>query len=136
MITIKVTHDNEIDGIVRRLQNLDALRENIERIALASVRTNFDVGGRPRWKPSLRALKTGGKTLVKSGSLRDSIRSFLSRGGLHISSGLPYARIHQLGGRAGRHFKANIPARPFLVLQPKDVTAIERLVSDYLTGRK
>lgn len=42
-----------------------------------------------------------------------------------IGSNVPYARIHQLGGKAGRNHKVTIPARPFLGLSSEAKQAIK-----------
>ena len=47
---------------------------------------------------------------------------------------LPYARVQQLGGKAGRGGAATIPARPYLVLQQKDETEIEEIIVDFILG--
>jgi len=47
---------------------------------------------------------------------------------------LPYARIHHLGGEAGRDGKVTIPARPYLVVQNEDAGRIETLIADYILG--
>lgn len=99
---------------------------------------NFEAEGRPKWQPLSEATKFkrigGKKAYKKDGSLRASARrtqetmkilqdSGLLAGSVHgdagndwamIGAGRPYARIHQLGGKAGRGKKVEIPARPYL----------------------
>lgn len=41
-----------------------------------------------------------------------------------IGSNVPYARIHQKGGQAGRGHRVAIPARPFLGISPEAADAI------------
>lgn len=99
---------------------------------------NFEAEGRPKWQPLSEATKFkrigGKKAYKKDGSLRASAQrtlavmkilqdSGLLAGSVHadagndwamIGAGMPYARIHQLGGKAGRRQKVEIPARPYL----------------------
>jgi phage gpG-like protein len=53
---------------------------------------------------------------------------------LRVGSNVIYARIHQLGGRAGRGHKSLIPARPFLVVQDEDMEILKQMVVDHITG--
>ena len=84
--------------------------------------------GKP-WLKSLRALLTGGQTLQDHGTLRSSITHVVRGDGVDIGSNLVYARIHQLGGQAGRGRKVTLPARPFLGIDDRDEAAIERIVA-------
>jgi len=59
---------------------------------------------------------------IHSGVLPDDRGAFVS------TSNLPYAAIHQVGGRAGRRHAAQIPARPYL---PAVATA-ERLAKEVM----
>lgn len=67
------------------------------------------VGARPA--PALKDRLTS-----RTGSLRRSIR--VNRSGLprhvDVGSDLVYARVHELGGRAGRGGSVNLPPRPYL----------------------
>lgn len=62
---------------------------------------------------------------MKGGGLRSTIQTVTNSeeavisGGKGIGSNLRYARIHQLGGLAGRGHRAKIPARPYLGLDQK-----------------
>lgn len=66
------------------------------------------------WKPSQRALAAGGKTLVDTGTLQNSLSVSASRDEVSVGSNMVYAAIHQLGGKAGRGRKVALPARPYL----------------------
>lgn len=77
----------------------------IAREARDSINKNFEQGGRPVvWKPSERARKKGGKTLIKSGNLMRRINIEIDEAGSKVKLGstLPYARIHQEGGSIQR----------------------------------
>ena len=66
-----------------------------------------------RWRPSR---KDRGKTLVNTGSLRRSIAPVsVSFRQIRIETvGIPYAAVHNDGGRAGRGRKTEIPKRKFM----------------------
>lgn len=74
------------------------------------------------WKPRKqerqrkgRKLRGSGKTLIQTGTLRRSIR-VVSKSDTRIIIGtdVPYARIHNEGGMAGRGLKTRIPKRQFM----------------------
>ena len=79
-----------------------------------STRLRFEKQAGPdgsAWKPSRRALKAGGQTLVKSRRLLRSITSVYGGNFAAWGSNLPYARIHQLGGdieRAARSVRVRL----------------------------
>ena len=50
-----------------------------------------------------------------------------------VGSNLPYARIQQLGGKAGRGHKSEIPARPFLKLTEEDEEKIIKSFNTFLS---
>lgn len=82
-----------------RLGNLTPAMRIIGQIVRTSVVRNFETGGRPaKWRPSLRVLRKGGKTLVLSHRLMNSITAKASRDRAEIGTNLPYAAIQQLGG--------------------------------------
>lgn len=112
---------------------------------VGSVKRNFAAGGRPRkWKPSRRALATGGKTLINSGRLRSSIGWKVKKGSVYVGTNVAYAGAHQFGvsktvaqtvrahsrrsknGRRiqvrahNRRMRMRLPARPFLKVQRQD----------------
>jgi phage gpG-like protein len=63
------------------------------------------------------------------GRIAGSIRSTVKKGTLTVESRIPWAGVHNEGGRAG---KANIPARPFLFLDEEDVEALVGILQDRL----
>ncbi|MBF0168793.1 MAG: phage virion morphogenesis protein [Alphaproteobacteria bacterium] len=122
--------------------------------------TETDPLGRP-WRPLSAvtlAARAGGRLYIKSGKrltakaakvinsgriLRDSARLYqsithaVSGQGVEIGSNLVYARIHQMGGQAGRGKKVTIPARPFLGLSKTDTQTCADVLAGYLlTGRR
>lgn len=51
-----------------------------------------------------------------------------------IGSNRRYARIHQMGGEAGRGLKVTIPARPYLGVSDADRGEIRAILLDHLEG--
>jgi phage virion morphogenesis protein len=88
--------------------------------------TRKDTKGRPR--------KGKAKPLLDTGRLRNSISVNASVTEVHVGSNVEYARIHQLGGQAGRGKKVTIPARPYLGLSEEDQEEIVNLVKDHMEG--
>jgi phage virion morphogenesis protein len=85
------------------------------------------------WKPSRRALRTaGGKTLVDTEVLLDSLTSTSSADEAVVGVASPYAFIHQVGGNAGRGGKSPIPARPYLGVSAEDERQIYAIIEDYI----
>lgn len=79
----------------------------------ASIIRNFEVGGRPdKWKPSGRSSEThkssydnrsrSGKTLVDTGTLRNSIQVKIQGSKLVAGTPVVYAKIHDQGGRINK----------------------------------
>lgn len=65
----------------------------------------------------LGAIKVGGNQLqVQTGRLQNSILTAFEDGGATglVYSNVEYARIHELGGYAGKNKRVLIPARPYL----------------------
>jgi phage virion morphogenesis protein len=99
---------------------------------------NFAQEGRPKWQPMAPATiikRIGGKKgykkdgdmtarskrilgelkiLQDSGLLAGSVHSAYGNDYAVVGAARPYARIQQLGGRAGRNNKVTIPSRPYL----------------------
>ncbi len=88
-----------------------------------------DVKGKPL-KPSKRAQKDGGKTLIDRGHLRDSYtyKVFADGSGVEVGSDAVYAAIHHFGGEAGRHHAVTLPARPVLGIDDDDAQEIDAIV--------
>lgn len=72
------------------------------------------------------------KILVQSAQLKNSISSDASDTKVAVGTNKPYARVHQLGGKAGRGKKVTIPARPFLGVSDGDAREIERLTAKFI----
>lgn len=109
------------------------------------------------WKASKRAAWSGGKTLVDTATLRNSIHVKSDATGFAVGTNLKYAATQQLGDpgriiRAKRskylRFQINgewvrakkvrikIPARPFLGLSDDDLQEIRGTVEDFIAARE
>ncbi len=110
-----------------KLAGKESLLAPLAAPALEAVRKNFAAGGRPTpWAP----LKGGGRAdLTQTGRLMASIRARVEGGRLILSTSLPYAAVHQFGGR-------HTPARPFLVLPPEEVSRLAGQLRAQLSGAR
>ena len=66
---------------------------------------------------TLRRKKHKGKILYESGQLHRRIYHTHDDTTATVGVNLPYAAIHQFGGKAGRGGRVHIPQRPYLPLQ-------------------
>lgn len=103
-------------------------------------RTTQRIEGQPDfWPPladSTRAKKKGRLILVGKGRLLRSITYLAGSRELEIGSNVIYARIHQLGGMAGRGRRVRIPARPYLWFEEEDLKELQETIADYLEGKE
>lgn len=158
-VRIEITGDK--NQLLKRLSKLSKLRKAEASRAIAeALRTStverFDTQMSPegvKWKTSVRAREAGGKTLVKTAGLKNSIRSEANQSGLAVGTNTIYAATHQLGasGRTIRpkHAKAlrfmvhgawvtakqvriDIPARPYLGLSDEDEEEISEIIDDMM----
>lgn len=132
-----------------------ALGEAMRESTLERFKQSKDPTGR-RWKTSIRAATTGGKTLVASAQLRNSIKVKSDASGFAIGTNVKHAATHQFGepGRTiraktskGLRFqvggqwvtkkkvKVSIPARPFLGFSEDDLQEMKGTVEDFI-GRE
>lgn len=165
MISLKVkVKDMEaktaLKGLSTRLKRPQKPLKECGLVLLRSIGKTFKAGGRPvRWKPSIRAQKRGGKTLIKTARLMRSISMQVIGKVLRVGTPVKYAAIHQLGGTIParvilpRRAKAlrwidrsgnvrfakkvsigptGIPARPFLVIQDADWRVFRRIFEKHL----
>ena len=107
----------ELDGYLQRARDKRGMFANIGMSLVTSTQNRFERGVGPDgspWPPSIRALATGGKTLIESARLMRSITYVASDAGVQVGTNVVYAAIHQLGGTiqqksrtAVLHFKTN-----------------------------
>ncbi len=149
-----------LKGLADRLSKPQPPLRECGLVLLRSISKTFKAGGRPvRWKPSARALATGGKTLIDTARLMRSITMGVTGKTLRVGTNVKYAAIHQLGGRVPartvlpRRAKAlrwidrsgkvrfakrveipafQMPIREFLVVQDEDWRVFKRILKDYL----
>ncbi len=87
-----------IDWAADQLRDLSDLMDQIGRVLVpgASERiavTNVALDGTP-WAPSKRARETGGKTLLLSARLRESIASHPAPDHVEVGTNVVYASVH------------------------------------------
>ena len=154
-----------IEGVTRRLlkklrsyAEIDkrrinaALAEGVRESTLERFKESRSPEGK-RWKTSIRAASEGGKTLIDTSQLRNSIRSSSDDSGFAVGTNVKHAATHQFGAQ-GRTIRArraktlrfqiggawvskkkvriNIPARPFLGLSDEDMQEIKSTVEEYI----
>ena len=142
---IEIKIDNKelnqvLDKLFEKTTDLKPLMKSIAGTMADSVEENFKQEGRPEWaklKDSTIKLRTKqkhwpGKILQVEGNLASSVTSYYDNNSAMIGSNKDYARIHQLGGDAGKNKKTKIEARPYLKLDEKDLNKILKIASDYL----
>ncbi len=142
----------ELKKTASKMANPEGALKQIGGVGLRSIAKTFAAGGRPtKWKPSIRAEATGGKTLLKTARLFRSITFSVGARMVTWGTSVKYARIHQLGGtikpKSAKALKINIPgigwrtmkqvtipARPFLVLQDEDIRVFGRIIAEEVTS--
>ena len=143
-IEIKIENkelNHVLDRLFEKTSDLKPLMKNIAGIMADSVEENFKQEGRPdKWEElkkvtiKLRTQKGywPGKILQMRGELAASITSNYDESSAIVGSNKEYARIHQLGGDAGKNKKIKIEARPYLKLDAKDLNNILITTLNYL----
>lgn len=69
--------------------------------------------------------------LKSEGDLAKDLSHFVKGADVIMGSKLPYARIHQLGGKAGRNLSALIPARQYIGISKFDEDNIRETLRKY-----
>lgn len=119
--------------LAKKGENLRPLMKNIAGIFASSTEENFKEQGRPnKWtnlsevtiKQRKKINKWPGQILQVEGQLASSINTFYDDNSAIIGSNKDYARIHQVGGQAGKNKKVSIPPRPYLQLTDEDMAEI------------
>jgi phage virion morphogenesis protein len=132
--------DHEVQQLIRQLiergDDMTPVMRTISRIMMGAVRENQEREGRPTKWPALSTVtivereKKGywpGKMLKRSGLLAQSYTRRAEKFRAIVGSNWPTARIHELGGEAGRGHKVHIPARPVLNHIPQSAVGEIRL---------
>ena len=98
--------------------------------------TAGDLGAIARsYDPARRdAPLTFGHPQTDKAFLRRSIDYAATPEKVMVGSNLPYARIHQLGGKTGKGHKVDMPARPYLGVSKEDMEEVRETMADFLAG--
>ncbi len=106
-ISLRVDADRVVElveGIQERITDTTPVMRLIGEIVRESVMSNFESGRSPQgmnWKPSRRAAKEGGMTLIDSAILRNSINYKAGPDRVTVGTPVEYAATHQFGAAAG-----------------------------------
>lgn len=141
--TIQVNDENVknvFNGYLNKLLDLSYENKQAAQIAQLDIQKHFTNEQSPigKWKPSIRVKKFGGKTLTKSGNLRMSLTLAqaitVTKTSFSISSDLPYAQIHNNGGKF-KHWRSgkfiHMPKRQFAWLSEQ---AKQDILQVYIGG--
>jgi len=133
-----------LKGILSRLGNIKPAAKLMGEIALESITTNFEEGGRPKkWKKLAKRTikererqgKWPGRVLVRSGhagGLMGAIAYTPLNDRVIVHADKVYARIHHYGGMAGPGRKVKIPARPYMMIQDEDWAEMQDALSNHI----
>lgn len=140
-------------GLIALGRNTGPVMADIAALGESSTRMRFRTETGPdgqKWKPSLRARITGGRTLTQDGHLSGSISGRHGRDFAEWGVNRIYAAIHQFGGEirakggslrfrlANGGFatvkKVTIPARPFLGISDDDRDDILDVIQTRIQG--
>ena len=122
-----------LESQFKRSRDTRGLMKSIADDLEASKEKNFTQQGRePAWKKlkqitidaRIAQKKTPIHILQISKVLRNSNSTRYNNNIAVIGTNMPYARIHQKGGWAGKGRKVRIPARPFLQLTSQEQAAM------------
>lgn len=174
MINAKIDDKNSkivIEGMQNSAKNMSKPMRKIANMLENSVKENFDVGGRysspgsimggdKKWMAPKYPVSKG-KTLDRSGTLKNSIQGEGTTKEATVSTGIIYAAIHNFGGKTKPHkiegrnsakkrlkfststgsilFRSSvnhpgskIDARPFMVIQPEDLELAKEMIADHI----
>lgn len=127
--------DKIVGQAAHTLADRKQLLSTIGDTLVSSTSKRFEEGRDPAgkaWEPSARAMEQGGKTLADTGRLMQSVDYAVTPDSVMVGSNVTYARIHQLGGKAGRGHKVTIPARPYLGVSKQDKEEVQRIMHSFL----
>jgi phage virion morphogenesis protein len=139
-------------ALARASGDMTDLMDDIGRRLVSETDRRFETETAPdgtSWKPSRRAIETGGQTLTDKGRLRDSISHQVGPRSVAIGTNLIYAAVHQAGatirptsakalkfrlpnGAFVTTKEVTIPARPFIGISDEGEAAIGELTLAWL----
>ena len=158
MSSVSVRLDDETDQLIQRLKDMsdidkagmmNAIAEGLRTSTVERFRTEESPDGK-KWKRSIRAEKSGGKTLTKTKKLGTSIHAQSDSTGLAVGTNGIYAATHQFGdertirAKRGKNLKfqigdrwiskpqvsVKIPAREFLGISVQDDMDIQEMLKE------
>lgn len=127
--------DKALAKAAYKLANTQPLMETIGEALVSGTLQRFQDEEEPdgkKWKPSIRAMETAGKTLSDTGRLQRSIDYAATSDKVMVGTNVVYGRIHQLGGKTGKGHKVDMPARPYLGVSEEDMKEVRATVEDFL----
>ena len=113
MAMYSIRLDGDTRAMLRRIRSFSeidkqginaALAEGARESTLERFKQSKGPDGR-RWKTSIRAAQEGGKTLIQSAQLRNSIHAKSDTSGFALGTNVKYAATHQFG-ESGRTIRA------------------------------
>jgi len=142
-ISIKVKFDErEVTDFLGRLQargeNLAPVFKDFGEYMVRETEERFEGEHDPEGKPWTAlseltlAKKKGSKILTEGVLLRPSIHAEPASDHVAIGTDKVYGAIHQLGGKAGRGRKVDIPERPYLGINDENRTEFIEIIKDHL----
>ena len=105
MAMYSIRLDGDTRAMLRRIRSFSeidkqginaALAEGARESTLERFKQSKGPDGR-RWKTSIRAAQEGGKTLIQSAQLRNSIHDKSDASGFAVGTNVKYAATHQFG---------------------------------------
>ncbi len=156
-VSLKLTGAEDALGVlgdaIARTDRPRKLFDLVGAYLVTSTQKRFEEGRSPEgqvWPQSVRALLTGGKTLIDSGRLLQSLTHNATDQGVEVGTNVIYAAVHQLGATIKpvtaktlsfvigdrRVFakQVTIPARPFLGISNEDEPEIIKIAGNWLLG--
>jgi len=152
--------DGDTSRLLRKLKSFsDIDKKKINNVLgeamVTSTNERFKLGKDPqgrKWKTSIRAEEEGGKTLIKSAVLKNSIHSQADASSFAVGTNVKYGATHKFGDKrtirarnkktlrfkvdgqwiSKKKVTVNIPARPFLGLSDDDMREIKATVEDIM----
>lgn len=171
-VTVDLKFEPSVGILARKVKKFGAdirsfrepLKQAVKDVVIPSIRTNFDVEGRPPWAPlaegTVRTRGSSGPILNRTGNLKrvaTQLNIWTIDTEKAMITDLPqkawYGKVHQAGnattsvtpgarnpltGRRGPDIvesSGGVPARPFVVLQDEDMEAIEEVFVEWVADR-
>ena len=144
MAMYSIRLDGDTRAMLRRIRSFSeidkqginaALAEGARESTLERFKQSKGPDGR-RWKTSIRAAQEGGKTLIQSAQLRNSIHAKSDTSGFALGTNARKKKAlrFQVGGKwvTKKQVRITIPARPFLGLSEDDMQEMKATVEEFI----